>query len=400
MQEQKSIKVLYLCSYLDNNIINKYKLNYYSPAGLKKKKGIVRSLKKAGFNVSIVSPIFINDPKIKFFRRWKYKDELNVNIYFPSMITFFPFNIFFLIFSTIFEIIKLKKIYDFDVIIFYNYRFEVVIPAIFFRLLYKTPIIIQYEDGLFDAPNKFTSIVSTILESIFKRLLNGAILNNLNFKNRILTDNYCVIRGFIDDNIDVNLNLDTNHKDKKIVLFSGQIDKIRGIDIFLDICEKASKDEELKDKLEFWITGHGKEKLVNKVKERVSQMSNVKYLGFLPYNKYKETLEKADILVNLQKPYVKFSTYCFPSKIIEFMNTGKIIISTKISDIENIATDKIILIECNPNDVINVLRQILKNYKMFANYGNNAKKWVFNNCTYTNAGEHLKVIIERAIKLH
>jgi glycosyltransferase involved in cell wall biosynthesis len=275
-----------------------------------------------------------------------------------------------------------------------------VIPAIFFRLLYKTPIIIQYEDGLFDAPNKFTSIVSTILESIFKRLLNGAILNNLNFKNRILTDNYCVIRGFIDDNIDVNLNLDTNHKDKKIVLFSGQIDKIRGIDIFLDICEKASKDEELKDKLEFWITGHGKEKLVNKVKERVSQMSNVKYLGFLPYNKYKETLEKADILVNLQKPYVKFSTYCFPSKIIEFMNTGKIIISTKISDIENIATDKIILIECNPNDVINVLRQILKNYKMFANYGNNAKKWVFNNCTYTNAGEHLKVIIERAIKLH
>lgn len=399
MRKSKKPKILYLCSYLDEKIAKRYgTVSHYSPAGLKKKKGIVKSLSKIGFDTFVVSPIFINTLKPRFFKRWEYEDKkLGINVYFPNITTFFPFNTLYLIISTIMESIKLRNKYKFDTIIFYNYRFEVVIPAVFIRLLYKTPIIIQYEDGLFDAPNKFTAIISSTVEHVFKKLLNGAILNNLNFKERILTNNYCVIRGFVDGEAEKNMELDINDKDKKIVMFSGQLDEVRGIDVFLEVCKGASSDEKLKTQLEFWITGYGKEKLVKDVKKETSKIDNAKYLGFLSPDQFKIKLNKADILVNLQKPSKKFSTYCFPSKIIEFMKHEKIIISTDISDINQIADEKIIITGPSPEEVIKTLRQVITNYNEFEKYAKNAKEWVLKNCTYTSSGRSLKKVIERSI---
>jgi len=398
MNDKKPVRVLYLCSYIDGTIVDKYGLSLFSPAGLKKKQGVINSLESLDVKVTVLSPILVNDFKFKFFKSWKYRGDRGADIHFPSTITLFPFNILLLFFSSILHVMHIKKMNGFDVIIFYNYRFNVVFPAIFSKLVYQTPIILQYEDGLFDAPSRFTAILSTVLEWFVKRFLDGAVLVSSTFEKRIKTDNFAVLRGFIED---IKLTEETGQpiKNKKIVLFFGQFDTVRGIDIFLEACRMALDDETIKDKLEFWIAGYGNEGMVQKVEEAASKLINTKYIGFLHPNSedYKNILGSVDITVNLQKPSIKFSTYCFPSKILEFMSYEKIIISTDISDIKRISNGRIVLTGPSPSDFILVLKDIIENYENYAEYGVEAKKWVIENCTMPPTGVKLRRVIDRAL---
>ena len=79
------------------------------------------------------------------------------------------------------------------------------------------------------------------------------------------------------------------------------------------------------------------------INERAKHDGRIKYLGYLPtrldlLNKQKE----ATMLISTRDPSEPASTYCFPSKIFEYMVSGNPVLSTRINGIPDEYFDYII----------------------------------------------------------
>lgn len=107
---------------------------------------------------------------------------------------------------------------------------------------------------------------------------------------------------------------------KHSVMYSGVLDLRYGIPELLDAMNY------LDGSFELWLTGNGNAReLIEKTAEKDGR---IKYLGFLPTRK--DLLDKqasATMLVNPRKDTEEASKYCFPSKILEYMASGRPVLS-------------------------------------------------------------------------
>lgn len=116
------------------------------------------------------------------------------------------------------------------------------------------------------------------------------------------------------------------HKDTFAVMYSGALERRYGITALLDAMKLLPEDVEL------WFTGGGN--AAADIEKAASADSRVKLYGFLPSRK--DLLRKqfeADCLISTRSPEEPGSTYCFPSKLFEYMISGSPVISTKIPGI-------------------------------------------------------------------
>jgi len=91
-------------------------------------------------------------------------------------------------------------------------------------------------------------------------------------------------------------------------------------------------------------------------------------------------LQKATVLVNVQRTGHKFSRYCFPSKLYEYMASGKFVISTDISDIrEHFKNQIFILKEDNPETLAQTIDYILNNKENLKHIPQKAQKYIIEN---------------------
>lgn len=389
--------ILYICSFINQEINKKYGGRRYSPAGYRKKLGLIQSMSANGINSVIVSPVNANVFLPKYFGNFiNYFKKLGIIVYYPSVISIPFLNELFLVFSTIYTIIKLRKKYKFDSVMFYNYNLYTTLPAFFCKLFYKIPVIIEYEDGLFSSNNLWIAVNAQLLEWIFGKYIDGAIINTSNFIKRIKTKNYCIIRGFVDLNI-IEKGFSQYYykeKEKSIILFAGQFDAIRGIDTFLTVCHGMLSK---RNDIEFWIAGYGKDQYVTNAKRKFEQTigNKCRFWGYTKREKYIELISKAHILVNLQKTSNFFSEFSFPSKLIEFMASGNVVVSTKVSDLEIFAKDLVVLCEDDPIDIIKKIEEVIDNPEKYKDYGYRAKEWVLSECTPKANGEKIVKILRR-----
>lgn len=112
-------------------------------------------------------------------------------------------------------------------------------------------------------------------------------------------------------------------ENKIIIMYAGVIDKYRGIIELLDaFCEIPNENYEL------WFTGSGAADAI--VYARAEKDFRIKHFGYLAKRSEVLALEqKANILLNLRMPEEKVAKYCFPSKIFEYMASGKPVISVR-----------------------------------------------------------------------
>lgn len=130
----------------------------------------------------------------------------------------------------------------------------------------------------------------------------------------------------------------TPSEDKLSIMYSGVLDLRYGIRELLDTFK------ELPENYELWLTGNGN--AVSLIKERAERDSRIKYLGYLPTRK--DLLNKqreATMLISTRDPNEPASTYCFPSKIFEYMVSGNPVLSTRINGIPEEYFDYIIPID-------------------------------------------------------
>lgn len=105
-------------------------------------------------------------------------------------------------------------------------------------------------------------------------------------------------------------------------MYSGLLSKVTGVDLLLEAMKAVENDN-----CRLIITGKGE--LEDEVLRAASQDSRIIYKGHLTYEEYLEELQQADVLINPRNMELPENQNNFPSKIMDYLATGKPIISTK-----------------------------------------------------------------------
>lgn len=159
---------------------------------------------------------------------------------------------------------------------------------------------------------------------------------------------------------------------KKAFMYSGLLNERYGIKLLLDAFMKIERKD-----IELWITGGGSAEKY--IKECAEHDKRIKFYGFLPNRKSILAMQKnALALVNMRLPSEESSTYCFPSKLLEYMATGNVTLSFSIAGIPN--EYKKYIIEIPGESILDIkttIEQVLQmTEKERTNFGKDAKKFV------------------------
>lgn len=140
---------------------------------------------------------------------------------------------------------------------------------------------------------------------------------------------WMVMEGSINQNEieEYGLNKKEDNDEKKhIIMYSGAVQSGFLIENLLKAFEYLDEGFEL------WITGRGT--AVGTVQKYAEKDNRIKYYGFLPTREELKILQsKATMLINMRNPNEEASSYCFPSKLFEYMLTGKPVLSCRLKGI-------------------------------------------------------------------
>lgn len=110
------------------------------------------------------------------------------------------------------------------------------------------------------------------------------------------------------------------------IMFSGLLAPVTGVDLLLKSLPHIKRND-----IRIIITGKGPlEKEVCNVGDR-----RIDYRGFVTRDQYHELLREADVLINPRNMSLAENQNNFPSKMLEYLATGKYIISTRYSGWED-----------------------------------------------------------------
>lgn len=338
-------RIIYISNYMSHDLVEKRNnINVFSQAGNNKTMGIYNALSSAGCKVEMLSTGLVSGRSGKIYS--KEEERYNDGTIFYATGFAAPF------FNTIVSGISLwRKIKQEcavkipDYILFYNFKLETALPAYLAKKRYGVPIAVEYEDG-YDAVNEVAGIKRKILIAIESFMLNkidSAIIvtSKVAEKFRVPTT---VVRGIINTQYYeyCKTHVKKEH-DKLMILYTGGLDKARGIDVLLKAIQYCDFDFRLV------ITGKGKMEF---------QDDRVEFLGFVPFECVQELTAEADVLVQCQLAGNDFGNVSFPSKMYEYIASGNYIVSSTVSDIKEFAGDNIALYDNDsPEELANLLRQ-------------------------------------------
>lgn len=140
-------------------------------------------------------------------------------------------------------------------------------------------------------------------------------------------DKYIVMEGSIDDKDIALLEQESAAGEQIIFMYSGAITHQRAIPQFV-----AAFEEYDNPNVELWITGGGD--YTEELKKIAAKDPRIIYHGFLETREQVLSLEaQATALLHVRDKDANASRNCFPSKIFEYMVSGKPVLSVRIEGI-------------------------------------------------------------------
>lgn len=103
--------------------------------------------------------------------------------------------------------------------------------------------------------------------------------------------------------------------DEKVIMYTGNIFKRRGVDLLLDAFQLIDKPE-----YRLWIRGNGD--LKDEIIARSKQDPRIVYFEPMSLSELRKMERKATVLVNPTPPSMDFTKYFFPSKTMEYLASG------------------------------------------------------------------------------
>lgn len=165
--------------------------------------------------------------------------------------------------------------------------------------------------------------------------LSGNIKDKLRKKQRFI-----LMEGGIDEKLYDFFSYKPHEEGNPVIfMYSGLLNHVAGINILLEAMKQVKRQD-----VRLLISGKGE--LEGEVEEAAKKDGRICYLGHLPYEEYVQKLQEADVLINPRNMNLPENRNNFPSKIMDYMASGKSIISTKFAGWERFV-ENIWFCDCN-----------------------------------------------------
>jgi len=390
------VKVIYVAPLFTEDIEDRYDVEWYSPAGQNKMRGMIRALSTAGATV-VVSPVVPPETLFSYTPTYRTTEsESGAEVIVPPAVSLLRSKLLtrlLVTLMTMVAVIRLCRRPEVRGSIFYNYRLITAVPAFAAQLFTERPAILEYEDGLFTHRSRPIRLVARGLLQATNGRLRGALCVNTNLAARLSTDNVAIVRGFPSVGLPDELPDPTHDNDGVVIMFAGHFDEVRGIDTFLSVVPEVDGEG-----VTFWISGTGKDHEIERVRKAVARLDDdrVTFFGTLPWEQYRERLVSADVLVNLQDPDAEISEYTFPSKLLDFMSAGGLIVSTDMSDLAETFDDELLIAGTTHDEVVETLETAVEMVRSGSGRRDAGREWVTRNCTSEHIGEAAMEVINAA----
>ncbi len=182
---------------------------------------------------------------------------------------------------------------------------------------------------------------------------------------------------------------ETPAKNEKIIMYAGLLQEEYGIRLLL---EDFKLIPDVRYRL--WIFGRGE--MEQQIKEATAEDNRITYWGFLPHEEVMRKAMLSTVLVNPRPAHQKFTLYSFPSKIVEYMATGRPVISTALPGIPEEYNDYIYLLKNESPGALAVMLQEVcsKDPEELSRFGRRARDFVLENKNYLRQGQRIYEFLE------
>lgn len=208
---------------------------------------------------------------------------------------------------------------------------------------------------------------------LFKNSTHFVFLTELmNIKLNSNNKPYCIIEGLVDSSMDLKYS-QYKLQEKKICLYSGALHKKYGVENLV----RAFMLEELKNyELHLYGSGDYEEELSN----IIIKYHNIKFFGSVDNNIVVEKQMEATILINPRPSNEEFTKYSFPSKNLEYMVTGRPVLTTHLPGMPDEYLDYVYII--NDESIIGIAKEVTnilkKDNEILKKKGESARNFVLN----------------------
>ena len=131
---------------------------------------------------------------------------------------------------------------------------------------------------------------------------------------------YMVMEGICRDDI----HGEPTAEKRRALMYAGGLTEDNGLELLTEAFEKSDLEE-------FWVCGCGP--LDAYIRQKAESNPRIRFFGELPVVKVQELERRALILANIRDPENPLTWYSFPSKVLEYMSCGTVVISTVLRGI-------------------------------------------------------------------
>lgn len=174
-----------------------------------------------------------------------------------------------------------------------------------------------------------------------------------------------------------------------VCLFSGTLSDVNGIALLLDaFCLIPDPTFRL------WILGRGP--LEHLVRKAAADDTRIVYWGFVPNAEVMRLQRQATLLLNARPTDQLIARYTFPSKLLEYMLSGRPVLSTALPGIPDEYHQFIhVLLEANPEALAAMIQRICSRPAAeLDEFGKCSRAFVLGNKTWTQQGKRVFEFLE------
>lgn len=163
---------------------------------------------------------------------------------------------------------------------------------------------------------------------------------------------YTIVEGIFRENSNVR-DLTKYDESKRVFLYTGGIEKAYGV---IDLVKAFHRVQD--DRIQLLLCGSGDAE--KGVLEYCRLDPRINYLGLLPQSEVLKLQADAHYLINPRNNNEDFARYSFPSKTMEYLASGTIVLSYMLSGIPSEYTPYLYIIKDEPDGLFNAIQGCLR----------------------------------------
>lgn len=170
--------------------------------------------------------------------------------------------------------------------------------------------------------------------SYFANRFDGYVLFAESMTEKLKSENkpYLVVEG-----IAPALFGEPKPNKKNIMMYAGGFAADNNVRMMVDACLHLPQIDEL------WLCGGGPDAAY--VTEKAKEDSRIRYFGMVENDRVRQMETEAKLLINIRNPEAELTKYSFPSKLLEYIASGSMVLSSKLGGIPEEYFEHLVLLD-------------------------------------------------------